>query len=73
MTNLIARVACLGRLQHRSTGFRGPLDRPLLGFAWMISAVRSSLRDLIETIFVTMCLNGDVVRERQDWVELSQR
>ena len=70
--NLITRVACLGRFKHKSKGYSGPLDRELLSFAWMISAVRSSLRDLIETTLVCMFLNGDAVRERNDWTVLAQ-
>lgn len=71
MTNLITRIACLGRLKHEAVGYSGPLERPLLSFAWMITAIRTSLRDLIETVLATMCLNGDVDRERSDWSELA--
>ena len=73
MTNLVARVACLGRLRHEPKGYSGPLDRQLLCFAWMVTAVRNSLRDLIETILVSMFLNGDAVRERDDWIDLSHK
>ena len=72
-TNLLSKIACLGRLKHEPVGYVGPLDRSLLTFAWEISAIRVSLRNLCETILTTMFLNGDVSRERNDWSELPQR
>lgn len=72
-TNLITKIACLGRLRHEPVGYVGPLDRNLLTFAWQISTLRSSLRDLCETIMTTMFVNGQALRERNDWAELSQR
>ncbi|KAL2402746.1 Post-transcriptional regulator MKT1 [Exophiala dermatitidis] len=72
-TNLISKTACLGRLRHKPMGFVGPLDRQLLTFAWKTTAVRSSLRDLIETVMASMSLNGDVERDRDDWLTLAQR
>lgn len=72
-TNLISKIACLGRLRHEPVGYVGPLDRSLLTFAWQISALRSSLRDLCETVLTTLFLNGFALRERDDWAELSQR
>ena len=71
--DLITQVACLGRFKHKPKGYSGPLNRELLTFAWKISAVRNSLRDLIETILVSMFLNGDAVRDRNDWTDLAQR
>ncbi|KAK5939190.1 hypothetical protein PMZ80_008493 [Knufia obscura] len=72
-TNLLSKIACLGRLKHEPVGYVGPLDRSLLTFAWEITTIRESLRNLCETILTTMFLNGDVSREREDWHELSQR
>ena len=72
-TNLFSKIACLGRLKHEPVGYVGPLDRSLLTFAWEITSIRESLRNLCETILTTMFLNGDVSRERDDWHELSQR
>lgn len=51
-------------------GYSGPLNRQLLCFSAMISAVRSSLRDLIEVVLTTMLLNGDIERDRRDWIDL---
>jgi hypothetical protein len=73
MTSLVSRVACFGRLRHKAVGFSGPLDRQLLSYAFMITAVRSSLRDLIESIIVSMFLGGDIDRERDDWSDLAMR
>jgi Temperature dependent protein affecting M2 dsRNA replication len=70
---LITKVACFGRLKHGSIGYSGPLDREMLAFQFMINAVRTSLRDLLETILVSMCLNGDVDRNRKDWSEIAFR
>lgn len=69
-TNLISKTACLGRIRHKPMGFVGPLDRQLLTFAWKITAVRRSVRDLLETVTTSMFLNGDVERERDDWTFL---
>ena len=72
-TNLISKTACLGRIRHKPMGFVGPLDRQLLTFAWKITAVRTSLRDLLETVMTSMLLNGDVERDRDDWTALAQK
>lgn len=72
-TNLIAKIACLGRIRHKPVGFFGPLDRQLLTFGWKITAVRTTLRDLLETVMTSMFLNGDVDREREDWITLAQK
>jgi hypothetical protein len=70
MTNLVSRIACFGRLKHRAVGYSGPLDRQLLSYSYMITAVRSSLRDLIETILVAMFLSYDAERDREDYSDL---
>lgn len=36
----------------------------------MVSAVRSGLRDLVEVVLTTMLLNGDIDRDRRDWIDL---
>ncbi|KIW11999.1 hypothetical protein PV08_09273 [Exophiala spinifera] len=72
-SNLISKTACLGRIRHKAMGFVGPLDREKLTFAWKVTAVRTTLRDLLETIMTSMFLNGEVERERSDWTELSQK
>ena len=73
MTNLVSRIACFGRLKHRAVGYSGPLDRQLLSYSYMITAVRSSLRDLVETILVSMFLTHDAERDLNDYHELATR
>ncbi len=70
---LITKMACFGRLKHGSIGYSGPLDREMLAFQFMINAVRTSLRDLLETILVSMCLSGEVDRNRSDWSDVAFR
>ena len=73
MTNLVSRIACFGRLRHRAVGYSGPLDRQLLSYSYMITAVRSSLRDLVEVILASMFLNYDAERARKEYFELASR
>jgi Temperature dependent protein affecting M2 dsRNA replication len=44
-----------------------------LSYSYMITAVRSSLRDLVETILVSMFLTHDAERDRNDYHELATR
>lgn len=68
---LISRVACTGKLRHKSIGYSGPLSRELLCYHSLIYEVRSVLRDQIEVVLAGMLLSGNVNRERNDWTELS--
>ncbi|OJJ50972.1 hypothetical protein ASPZODRAFT_300652 [Penicilliopsis zonata CBS 506.65] len=68
---LVSRVACIGKLRHKSIGYSGPLSRQLLCYRSLVSEVRSALRDLIEVVLAGMLLSGDVDRDRKDWAELS--
>lgn len=72
-SNLISKVACLGRVKHEQIGWTGPLDRQLLSFAWTITALRSTLRILMESIIAAMFMSGDVDRDRTDWSKLVAR
>jgi len=67
---LVSRVACIGKIRHKSIGYSGPLSRQLLSFRSLICAVRSSLRDLIEVVLASLLLNGEADRDRNDWTEL---
>jgi hypothetical protein len=69
----VARVACLAKLRHKPIGFTGPLSRGLLTFHSSISAVRESLRDLVEMVLANLLLNGDAARDRKDWYDLGLR
>ncbi|KAI9759230.1 MAG: hypothetical protein M4579_002518 [Chaenotheca gracillima] len=67
---LLSRVACFGKLSYKPAGYAGPLSRNFLGFNSFISAVRSSLRDLVEITLANLFLNGDADRDRKDWTDL---
>ncbi|CRG90670.1 putative protein YlaA [Talaromyces islandicus] len=59
---LVSRVACIGKLKHKPIGYSGPLSRQLLSFRSLVSAVRRTLRDLIEVVLASMLLGGEVDR-----------
>ncbi len=67
---LISRVACLGKLRHLPCGYAGPLSRHLLGYNSTIATVRENLRNLSEISLVTLLLDGNVDRDRDDWTDL---
>lgn len=60
---LIARCACLVKLQHKAIGYTGPLSKNLLAQHSLISAVRQSDRDLIEATLASAFLNAEVKRK----------
>ncbi|KAJ5783035.1 XPG N-terminal [Penicillium paradoxum] len=68
---LISRLACVGKLQHKSIGYSGPLSRQLLCYRSLISEVRSALRNLIEVVLAGLLLSGDADRNRNDWTEMA--
>lgn len=69
-TLLVSRIATLGNLAHKEIGYTGPLSRNYLGYHSMTTAVRASLRDLLECCLTTLLLNGNADRKRDDWREL---
>lgn len=71
---MISRVACAGKLAHRADrNYSGPLSRHVLEFSHKISAVRTALRGLIETVFVNSLLAGDSEREDCNFTKISLR
>jgi len=70
---LVSRVACLGNIVHRPRGYSGPLSRHLLAYRSIISDVRAGLRDLVEMSLVSLFLENDVDRNRNDWMDISLR
>ncbi|KMP08855.1 hypothetical protein CIRG_08536 [Coccidioides immitis RMSCC 2394] len=68
---LVSRVACFGKIRHKSIGYSGPLSRQLLSFHSLIYAIRSTLRDLIEVILAGLLLSGEACRDRSDLSSLS--
>jgi hypothetical protein len=69
-TLLISRIGCLGKISHQEIGYTGPLSRHYLGYHSMVTAVRGSLRDLLEVCLANLLLFGDSERNRTDYVEL---
>ena len=70
---LLSRVAVLVKLRHEPVGYSGPLSRQLVAYHGVVSGVRNSLHDLVETCLVGLLLGGDVDRERNDWTEMGLR
>lgn len=70
---LISRCATLLKLRHQTNGYTGPLNKNLLAFRSLSSAVREANRDLIEAIVASMFIYGQSKRERDDLLELGQR
>ena len=66
-------VASLVKIRHHAIGYSGPLNRQLLAFQSIVSEVRESLRDLVEMSLVSLFLEGDAERERDDWMNISLR
>ena len=70
---LISKCASLLKLRHQAFGYTGPLNRSLLAFRSLSTAVREADRDLIEAIVASMFMFGQSKREREDQVEISQK
>lgn len=70
---LISECASLLKLRHQVYGYTGPLNKNLLSFWSMASAVREADRDLIEAIVASMFLYGQSKRERDDELDISRR
>ncbi|ODA79780.1 hypothetical protein RJ55_05374 [Drechmeria coniospora] len=70
---LISQCATLLKLRHQVYGYTGPLNKSLLAFRALSSTVREAERDLIEAIVASMFMYGQCKRERDDYLEISQR
>ncbi|PNY25324.1 Protein MKT1 [Tolypocladium capitatum] len=70
---LISQCATLLKLRHQVYGYTGPLNKSLLAFRSLSSAVREADRDLIEAIVASMFMYGQCKRERDDYLDISQR
>ncbi|KFG81106.1 XPG I-region protein [Metarhizium anisopliae] len=70
---LISQCATLLKLRHQVYGYTGPLNKSLLAFRSQSSAVREVDRDLIEAIVASMFIYGQSRRDREDYLEISQR
>ena len=69
---LLSRLACNGKMLHPAKGYSGPLSRHLLAYQCLVSSVRSSLRDLVETVLAVLLLEADAERIREDFLEISE-
>jgi len=74
-TLLVSRVACFAGLRHKSIGFTGPLSRHLLAYTSMVSAVRGSLRNVVEMSLFGLLANYHVDRDMapSDLAQISYR
>jgi hypothetical protein len=70
---LLSRCATLLKLRHQVYGYTGPLNKGLLAFRSQSSAVREVDRDLIEAVVASMFMYGQSKRDREDYLEISQR
>jgi hypothetical protein len=70
---LVSECATLLRLRHDTCGYTGPLNKSLLAFRGLSAAVREADRDLIEAIVASMFMFGQSKRERDDYLDISQR
>ncbi|PFH58512.1 hypothetical protein XA68_13576 [Ophiocordyceps unilateralis] len=70
---LISRCATLLKLKHQVYGYTGPLNKSLLAFRSLSSAAREAARDLVEAIVASMFMYGQCKRERDDYLDISQR
>jgi len=70
---LISQCATLLKLRHQVYGYTGPLNKGLLAFRSLSTTVREADRDLIEAIVASMFMYGQCKRERDDYLDISQR
>ncbi|KAG5977521.1 hypothetical protein E4U55_006724 [Claviceps digitariae] len=70
---LISQCATLLKLRHQVYGYTGPLNKSLLAFRSLSTAVRETDRDLMEAIVASMFMYGQCKRERDDYLDISQR
>lgn len=70
---LISQCATLLKLRHQVYGYTGPLNKSLLAFRSLSTAVREADRDLMEAIVASMFMYGQCKRERDDYLDISQR
>lgn len=70
---LVSQCATLLKLRHQVYGYTGPLNKSLLAFRSLSSAVREADRDLIEAVVASMFMYGQCKRERDDYLDISQR
>lgn len=70
---LISRCAILLKLHHEANGYTGPLSKNFLHYRSLSSSIRETHRDLIEGIVSSMLLHAESKKERDDYLDISQR
>lgn len=70
---LVSECASLLKLRHGTFGYTGPLNKSILQFRGLSTTVLEADRDLIEAIVASMFMFGQSKRERDDYLEISQR
>lgn len=70
---LISRCAILLKLHHEANGYTGPLSKNFLHFRSLSSSIRETHRDLVEGIVASLLLHAESKKERDDYLEISQR
>ncbi|CAG8438708.1 9726_t:CDS:10 [Diversispora eburnea] len=68
---LISRTLSLIPAKFKGGPWIGPLSRELLAFNSFVKALNRSLRNLCEMLTLSMFLNGDCVKERPDYLDIT--
>ncbi|CAG8453923.1 4770_t:CDS:10 [Acaulospora morrowiae] len=68
---LISRTLSLIPAKFKGVPWVGPLCRELLVFNSFVKVLTRSLRNLCEMLTLSMFLNGDCVKERQDYLDIA--
>ncbi|CAG8538773.1 13168_t:CDS:2 [Acaulospora colombiana] len=68
---LISRTLSLMPAKFKGIPWVGPLCRELLAFNSFVKVLNRSLRNLCEMLTLSMFLNGDCVKERQDYLDIA--
>lgn len=58
---------------YQGVSWNGPLSRELLAFNSFVKSMNRSLRNLCEMLTLSMFLNGDCVKDRQDYLDIALR
>ncbi|KAF6823890.1 xpg domain-containing protein [Colletotrichum musicola] len=72
-STLISRCASLLKLRHEANGYTGPLNKNLLLFRSLSTAVREADRDLVEAIVASMFLYAQSKRDRDDYLDINMK
>ncbi|CAG8695863.1 30025_t:CDS:10, partial [Gigaspora margarita] len=68
---LISRTLSLVPVKFKGVPWAGPLCREMLIFNSFVKALNRSLRNLCEMLTLSMFLNGDCEKDRQDYLDIA--